>query len=194
MDINERIKKIGQYFAVFNVHEGNVCIGVSFPEKWTLFDIETICEEFDIEIQSKDGITFFVGDVANGFEHVFDAVDFIIEQNRALEEKTGLLLAKVEELKKLFETQSLDNLKRLRFTFEDEVIEQAKSVSLPVDIKKQLRKGNKTMEDKVETVPVVAEPSEEPISDQKEVKTTKKTKKKSNSNDSSLMSYVKNNL
>ena len=54
MDVNERIKNVGNYFAMFNVHDGVVCLGIHLPDKWTLFDTQTICDEFAIQIKSKD--------------------------------------------------------------------------------------------------------------------------------------------
>ena len=42
IDINERIKKIGKYFAVFNVNNGVACLGITLPDKWTLFDVIAI--------------------------------------------------------------------------------------------------------------------------------------------------------
>ena len=146
MDVNDRIRNVGEYFAVFNVHDGAVCVGVRFPDKWTLFDVETICNEFRVQIKVKDGTTFFLCDINDGFDPVFDAVDFIIEQNKALEEKTSLLREKVEELRTLFEQESLDKLRTLQFVFDDadeEVpLTKVDEVTLPIDIKKQLAERN----------------------------------------------------
>jgi hypothetical protein len=189
MDVNSRIKNIGKYFGVFNVHEGTVCVGVTFPDKWTLFDVETICNEFHVQIQVKDGTTFFLCDINDGFDPVFDAVDFIIEQNRALEEKTALLKEKVEELRVLFETESLDKLQTLHFVFDEDTLVPVKEVPLPIDIKKEIKKNNKKGDPQVsDTEKEIVEETEPTVKPQKRVK------KKNNPGDSSLMNFVKDAL
>ena len=203
MDVNERIRNVGKYFAVFNVHDGAVCVGVRFPEKWTLFDAQTICEEFNIQIKTKDNTTFFLCDINDGFDPVFDAVDFIIEQNKSLEEKTTLLKQKVDELRTLFEQESLDRLKTLQFVFDDyeenkeeETFTPVDEVTLPVDIKKQLRKNGKKTESQPEPEDrnvITVEETDKVVIDEP-VKTPKRGKRKNNPDDSSLMSYVKDAL
>jgi hypothetical protein len=203
MDVNERIKNVGKYFAMFNVHDGVVCVGVRFPDKWTLFDIQTICDEFNIQIKSKDGVAFFLCDINDGFDPVFDAVDFIIEQNKSLEEKTNLLKQKVEELRILFEQESLDKLKTLQFVFDgykddtdEETFNQVDEVTLPVNIKQQLRKSNKKTETQRESEDkniITVQESDRIVVD-KPVKTPKSGKRKNNPGDSSLMNFVKDTL
>jgi hypothetical protein len=202
MDVNERIRNVGKYFAMFNVHDGVVCVGVRFPDKWTLFDAQTICDEFNIQIKSKDGVTFFLCDINDGFDPVFDAVDFIIEQNKSLEEKTNLLKQKVEELRTLFEQESLEKLKTLQFVFEYEENNEedgfvpVDEVTLPVDIKQQLRKNNKKTETQKEPENknvITVEETDKVVIDEP-AKAPKRGKRKNNPGDSSLMNYVKDAL
>lgn len=202
MDVNERIKNVGKYFAMFNVHDGVVCVGVRFPDKWTLFDVQTICDEFGIQIKLKDGVTFFLCDIDDGFEPVFDAVDFIVEQNKSLEEKTNLLKQKVDELRTLFEQEPLEKLKTLQFTFDNyigngdkDVLVPSDEVVLPVDIKKQLRKNSKKTEQQEpeDGGVITVDESDKNIADEP-VKTQKRGKRKNNPSDSSLMNYVKDAL
>ena len=179
MDINERIQQIGKYFSVFNVHEGVVFLGINLPEKWTLFDTETICEEFNIQINVKDGVTYFLCSINDGLTPVFDAVDFIIQQNEALEEKTSLLLEKVDELRSIFEKESLEKLKTLQFVFSEEKINQVTNINLPIDIKQQLKQKStkKAVVKEEEEVKPESEPKQEP-----EEKVQPKKRKKFNKN------------
>ena len=142
MDINERIKNISEYFTAFNVHEGVAYVLVNFPDKWTLFDPEAIGEEFGITITKRDNGTFFMCDVEQGFDCLFDAIDFIVENNQALEEKSNLLRQKVQELSTLFETEPLEKLKMLTFTFvgDEKQVEPEEQFEIPVDIKANLKK------------------------------------------------------
>ena len=193
MDVNNRIKQIGKYFAVFNVHDGVVCVGVVFPDKWTLFDIETICNEFHIQIQVKDDTTFFLCDINDGFSPVFDAVDFIIDKNKELEEKTTLLKDKVESLRLLFEQEPLDKLKTLRFVFDEVHVESETPVSLPIDIKKELKNKKISQKNEVHEVNITNSGKEEEIKE-KTLETPQRKKRKKNNNDSSLMTFVKDTL
>ena len=205
MEVNDRIKNIGKYFALFNVQDGAVCVGVKFPDKWTLFDTETISNEFNVQIQTQDGTTFFLCDINEGFDPVFDAIDFIIDKNKELEEKTNLLKEKVDELRVLFEQESLGRLKTLRFKFEEnDSLSNSDNITLPVDLKKEIgdRKKAKTevVADDVKVKDVEAEKTKDKsVSlEDKKTKENKKTKQvgreKKNNNDSSLMSFVKNTL
>lgn len=193
MDVNERILSIGNYFALFNVHDGIVFLGIHLPEKWTLFDTSAICDEFGIQITTKENVTYFLCEIEDGFEPVFDAVDFIIAQNKALEEKTELLRSQVEILRSLFEKEPLEKLKTLRFVFDD-TLSAPETVTLPVDIKQQLKKKDKqqtkntkdcVIPNNVETAPTDNVPVDKPA---------KKKPRKTNNNDSSLMNFVKDEL
>lgn len=50
----------------------------------------------------------------------------VVEYNLEIEEKERLLKAKVEELKRVFETKNLDELNNLKFTTEDDVLSLTK--------------------------------------------------------------------
>ena len=162
------------------------------PEKWTLFDTNAICEEFGVQITVKENVTYFLCEIEDGFEPVFDAVDFIIAQNKALEEKTELLKEKVEVLRSLFEKEPLEKLKTLHFVFDDTM--SSAPVTLPVDIKQQLKKKDKSRT-KNNKENVNDSPIETTVTDEVPVdKQSKKKTRKTNNNDSSLMNFVKDEL
>lgn len=193
MDINERINNIGKYFSAFNVQDGIVFLATSFPDKWTLFDPSMISEEFNVQIKQSEGKTYFLCDISDGLEPIFNAADFIIEQNRVLEEKTTLLKEKVEELRSMFEQESLDRLKRLKFVLDDapsvsetKNAEEKNDAIISVDVNsvlknvssKQKGKQKKTKDPDTQAQEEV-QPVKDPVKD---------------NNDSSLMDFVKNEL
>lgn len=193
MDINERIKSISQYLLTFNIQEGVACLVAKFPEKWTLFDAKTIGDEFNIVIEERQDGVFFVCSIADGFDGIFNAIDFIIEQNKDLEMKSELLREKVNQLKSLFEQEPLDRLRTLRFVFpnEKEVNAVINEPLIPVDVKAQLK--NKKTKPAVEpkaTEVVTTEEKEETIIEKPKKTSTKKQKHKEG--DSSLMDFAKN--
>jgi len=64
--------------------------------------------------------TMFYSDTKT-FDEIIDFVeDKIINYNLEVEEKERLLKAKVEELKRVFEMKSLDELNHLKFTTEED--------------------------------------------------------------------------
>ena len=190
MDINERILNIKDYLVTFNIQDGVACLVANFPEKWTLFDTKTIGEEFNIIIEErKDGV-FFVCDISDGFDGLFNAVDFIIEQNKALQLKTQLLMDKINKLKELFEQESLERLQTLQFVFPEDgvsLLPTSNEPLIPVDVKAQL-KNKKPKAEKKEVVVKEEGVSEEPAVE-KAPKQAKKQKHKEG--DSSLMDFAK---
>jgi uncharacterized Zn finger protein len=58
--------------------------------------------------------------MTKSFDEILDFVEEkVINYNLEIEEKERLLKAKVEELKRVFETKSLDELNHLKFTTEE---------------------------------------------------------------------------
>ena len=55
---------------------------------------------------------------ANGFEKIFDAVEYTIRFNMEAQERLTLFNEKVEELKKLFVKESLERLRTVSFVFD----------------------------------------------------------------------------
>ena len=60
-------------------------------------------------------------------EMIFDLIEETIEMNESVRLKIELLKSKVEELKVLFDTEPLNKLERLEFTFKPEIGEKSKS-------------------------------------------------------------------
>ena len=195
MDINERINSIGKYFSAFNVQDGVVFLATTFPDKWTLFDPLMISQEFNVQIKQNEDKTYFLCDISDGLEPIFNAADFIIEQNKVLEEKTTLLKEKVEELRSLFEQESLDRLKGLKFAFSDTIKEkdankEAENVDtvITVDVNSALK--NASVKKKVKS----KKTKDAEISVDDKVKDEDGYTNKINNADSSLMDFVKNEL
>ena len=216
MDITERIKNLGEYFLGFSVQEC-VTLLVNFPDKWTLFGITPICEEFNVAIEKNANGNgyYFLCRIDDGFEPVFDAADFIIEHNKALEAKANLLKAKAEELKKLFEDHELEELERLRFVIDtpgqmNGVVEQSFDLEPHITLKdikkhKERKTSKKATADTKKSVEVVTEKKkeEEPFRGidgadfdayEKEQSKKKAEQQKHVDGDSGLMDFVKEEL
>ncbi len=57
----------------------------------------------------------------DSIDKLVDALEFVIDTNIEMEQKQALLRSKVEELKRMFEDKSLDELKGLKFSSEMDV-------------------------------------------------------------------------
>ena len=199
MDIKEKIKNLGEYFLGFSVQQEIAALLVKFPSKWTLFGVKPICEEYNVNIQAdeKTGGYYFLCNVNDGFDPVFNAADFIVEQNKNLEAKTKLLQEKMTELGRLFEEKELEELKTLRFVIDEtsdseEKPDEEQPINLIpniTDVKKELKKhkGRKAKTTKPEAVKeevnIEQVETHEPIKQQEHVE-----------GDSALMDFVKDEL
>ena len=119
MNIQERIKNISEYFVgmQMSTEDNVVYVRTRFPDKWVISEL--LEDNFNVRgIQDKKNNTqFFFTNIENGFDVVFDAIDFTIQMNKSALERLELFKEKVEELKELFDSEEIDKLRRLEFTF-----------------------------------------------------------------------------
>lgn len=117
ININEKIKNIGDYFLGMNVAEGFIYITVKFPDGWKISN--RLEEKYDvkaIKTENEIGYYFFTSmDV--GFEKIFDAIEDTISFNEVAILKQELFIKKVKELQTLFENEPLDVLETIEFKY-----------------------------------------------------------------------------
>ena len=126
--MQKRIEKINTYFTDFKVSEGLVYISVNFPKKWQVPSNELLDDMFKVKCVNKNDGTgyYFFSSIENGMYNVFDAVDFTIEFNVNLEEKTNLLQEKINELKSLFMTLPIETLRTIKFKYNEKQTKKSK--------------------------------------------------------------------
>ena len=151
-DIQERIKRAGEYFngmQVTKVDDTDVIyVIVRFPVRWLIDD--TVQEKYDVSV--VDGKTpgeyLFCAEMAVGFDAVFDAVDQCIQVNKDAMERAQLFQEKINELKEIFgnEENTIKKLRTLEFTFPRQKKEAARKKS-PIEevAEKELGNGEETM-------------------------------------------------
>lgn len=116
MEITERITKIKDYFLKFNIDEGAIILALKFPKEWTIPDAKFLKEQYGVVAGAAQyGSIIFATELQRGFNKLFDAVEYTISFNKEAQERLALLNAKILELKKLFATEPLDSLKKLKF-------------------------------------------------------------------------------
>ena len=117
ININEKIKNIGEYFKGMNVAEGFIYITVCFPDGWKVSN--RLEEKYDvkaIKTENEIGYYFFTSmDV--GFEKLFEAIEDTISFNQVALLKQQLFMEKIKELQILFEDEPLDVLETIEFKY-----------------------------------------------------------------------------
>lgn len=118
-DIQERIKKIGEYFKEMQVTQVDgisvIYVVVNFPGKWIIDN--SVEERYGVNVAEGNyaGEYYFCAPIEGGFDAVFDSVDLCIQVNKDAMERAKIFQEKIAELKELFgnEEISLEELKGL---------------------------------------------------------------------------------
>lgn len=121
----ENIEKIKPYF--FSIREidlTKVCLDIKLPFNWKYEKIISNYDDIGFILQDKNEINVLLSLVTTsskeGYELVFSCAQTIILFNKEEEAKKLLFEEKVHELKKLFETQSLEKLKEIKLLNDNE--------------------------------------------------------------------------
>ena len=123
-DIKQRIEKIKQYFAGMQVEnlggQQIIYVIVNFPDRWVID--ETVANKFDVSIAESDDTPnqyFFCAKMEQGFDTVFDAIDYNVEKMLSAQERTDWFKKKTQELRDMFENLDIpiETLRTLEFTF-----------------------------------------------------------------------------
>lgn len=115
----EIIRSLKPYFFSLREIDGNVSLDLKFPITWKIDTIVTPYRSIKTKTQDKNDKYNLVSLIANatneGYDIVLTCANEIIDINKEEEEKRRLFQQKVNELKVLFENQSLDKLKDINF-------------------------------------------------------------------------------
>ena len=118
--IQNRVDKLKPYFKGLKIAENYRIVEFNLKNSWS------IKEDPDIQVQQKQTkdssnilYTMFFSDKKSFDEILWFVEDKVINYNLEIEEKEKLLRMKVDELKRVFENKSLDELNNLKFTTED---------------------------------------------------------------------------
>lgn len=124
-DINQRIKNIQEFFVGMQVqnvdNEVYIYVTIKIPTKWRI-DYDETLKRFQVETavdQTVPGQYYFITKMEVGFDVIFDAIDFNIENMRAIAERSNLLKQKIAELQLIFENKeiTIDSLRTLEFKY-----------------------------------------------------------------------------
>lgn len=112
--IQDRLLKLAPYNPGFNLFSGQIIIHVTYKPNWRVLD------SYDeaVKIARDDNNQFqyyYYASTETDFNRIFDVIDTTVKFNNEAELKRQLLVQKVNELQKLFETEDLEVLQTLEF-------------------------------------------------------------------------------
>ena len=127
--MQDRIVKITEYFKGLEICDGIVIVKIVYPNKWVIPSDNLLDELFKVKVvKNKQGEGYFYCcEITDGVTPTFDAIDFTIEFNRDLEEKSELLKTKVDELKQLFAEKSIEILRTIEFKYSEKKTKNKKN-------------------------------------------------------------------
>lgn len=179
MTIGDRINRLSPYFVSFNLvqEEGALYVLMKLPSTWTIPNENALLKNYKTQVASSPEGVYFLTEIDNGADVVFDCAEYVVDFNRNIEQRKTLLEAKIDELTRIFATESFEKLKTLTFTFAPE-----KKSATP-NPKKDKKVKKEKEEEKVE---------EEPIEKKVEKAISPKNNEKAvNSDDNDLMALAK---
>lgn len=115
--IQEYLKNLSKYQCNFNIYNSSVVVvNITFPHGWTILESDD-AEVRITQSETKTGEYFFYSDITVEFERLFKVIENIIEFNFDAINKKKLFTLKVDELVNLFDSNDLETLETLVFTF-----------------------------------------------------------------------------
>lgn len=152
-DIKQRIEKIKPYFDGMQVEnlgsQQVIYVVVNFPDKWVIDD--TVANKFDVSIAESEDVQnqyFFCAKMEQGFDTVFDAIDYNIEKMLSAQERTDLFKKKAQELRELFENLDIpiESLRTLEFTYKKKGGKKPKETLLTINNQEEDEVNNEQQE------------------------------------------------
>ena len=124
MNLYNNIQQFGNYFNSIRIHEGLLLIDMVLPINWE--DIKVLQHRGN-KVQINKGkktdkkkvISFYSTFDEENIEVLVEEVLAVIKWNKDLEDKNELLNLKMLELKKMFNENNVDSLRRLNFNFDN---------------------------------------------------------------------------
>ena len=124
MNLYNNIQQFGDYFNSIRIHEGLLLIDMVLPSNWE--DIKVLQHRGN-KIQINKGkkndtkkiISFYTTFDEENIEILVEEVLAVIKWNKDLEDKNELLNLKMLELKKTFNENNVDVLRKLNFNFDN---------------------------------------------------------------------------
>jgi hypothetical protein len=138
------LDKVKYYLKSVRILKNHVSFDMIFSDTWVISKSKT--NDIEIIKGGLDGNTVLLSFVCplnqEKVNLVEELIDNIIKTNREREEKDQLFRSKVQELKKIFEKQKLEELKNLKFDV-DEISTYLNNNNEDSDIRQNIEQGDR---------------------------------------------------
>jgi len=125
------LKDIFQYLVSVRKLKKYLSIDIEFPSNWKI-PKKFVQEDKIVENEKVTDGTRFFSFVSEFDEKILNTtvnnIKNIIAYNKEIENKEKLLKQKIDELKKIFETENLENLQSLKFDILEEKLDDGEEV------------------------------------------------------------------
>lgn len=130
--IQKKIDSLKPYFKGLKVAENYKIVEVNLKKSWEMESTEDIgVQQKELKENPNFNYVMFYSENKTFDDLISHIEKEVINYNLEIEQKESLLKAKVEELKRVFETKSLDELNHLKFTTEEDSLKlSTKSISV----------------------------------------------------------------
>lgn len=119
MSKSPNIVEYAAYNLSMRIQDGYYIFTLHYPQKWKGIAPEDGGAIHVVNDDSDPTVFYYMTEVSNGVDEIFELVDETISYNRELELKASLIKEKVKELEELFISESYDRLLNLRFVIDD---------------------------------------------------------------------------
>lgn len=110
-------------YAVYNlsmrIEDGYYIVTLHYPQKWKGIAPDEGSTVRVVNDDSDRTVFYYMTEVENGVDEIFNLVDETISYNKELELKAALIKEKVKELEELFISEPYDRLLLLKFVIDD---------------------------------------------------------------------------
>lgn len=116
--LQDRIRNLQPYFLGFEIKETLYIMRIALPSRWSAYN----SEDNLIKVTKSDTNNewFYYADINEvDLNDIFDLVEDTILTNESVTKKIELMRQRMEELKELFQSETLERLETLQFVFDD---------------------------------------------------------------------------
>lgn len=137
--IQKRFNELQPYLKGVKLASQYSIIECILKNTWKIDGIINEDIEYKLGKESEDhkGYVSYMFWAEDSIDNLVDTLEFIVNSNIEMEQKQALLRSKVEELKKMFEDKSLDELKGLKFSSEMDVTLKVKKPEISQIVKEE---------------------------------------------------------
>lgn len=117
-NIQDRIRKNSEYFRSIEMASTYPILRVKYPEKWGVYPSNDGRIKVTRSEDTPNEWYYYTTDESVTLDNMFDMLEQTVDMNLSAISKIQLLKEKVEELKELFSSETLERLQTLYFGFE----------------------------------------------------------------------------